>query len=74
MYKRQAVQALNLFGAEHCVGDRAEQDFTGKVRGVFDVNFDKREFSAVHIIDGWQTWACLLYTSARNWWMQKFMI
>ena len=30
---------------------------TGKVRGVFDVNFDKREFSAVHIIAGWQTWA-----------------
>ena len=30
---------------------------TGKVRGVCDVNFDKREFSAVHIIDGWQTWA-----------------
>ena len=29
----------------------------GKVRGVFDVNFDKREFSAVHIMDGWQTWA-----------------
>ena len=28
-----------------------------KLRGVFDVNFDKREFSAVHIIDGWQTWA-----------------
>jgi hypothetical protein len=28
---RKAVQALNLFGAEHCVGDRAEQDFTGKV-------------------------------------------
>ena len=26
---------------------------TGKVRGVFDVNFDKREFSAVHIMDGW---------------------
>ena len=25
---------------------------TGKVRGVFDVNFDKREFSAVHIIGG----------------------
>ena len=25
------MQALNLFGAEHCVGDRAEQDFTGKV-------------------------------------------
>lgn len=30
---------------------------TGKVRGVFDMNFDKREFSAVHIMDGWQTWA-----------------
>ena len=30
---------------------------TGKVRGVFDVNFDKREFSAVHIMNGWQTWA-----------------
>ena len=30
---------------------------TGKVRGVFDVNFDTREFSAVHIMDGWQTWA-----------------
>ena len=32
-------------------------DGTGKVRGVFDVNFDKREFSAVHIMDGWRTWA-----------------
>ena len=30
---------------------------TEKVRGVFDVNFDKREFSAVHIMDGWRTWA-----------------
>ena len=30
---------------------------TGKVRGVFDLNFDKREFSAVHIMNGWQTWA-----------------
>ena len=30
---------------------------TGKVRGVFDINFDKCEFSAVHIMDGWQTWA-----------------
>ena len=28
---RKAVQALHLFGTEHCVGDRAEQDFTGKV-------------------------------------------
>ena len=30
---------------------------TGKVTGVFDLNFDKREFSAVHIMDGWRTWA-----------------
>ena len=30
---------------------------TGKVRGVFDLSFDKREFSAVHIMDGWRTWA-----------------
>ena len=30
---------------------------TGNVRGVFDMNFDKREFSAVNIMDGWQTWA-----------------
>lgn len=30
---------------------------TGKVRGVFDVNFNKREFSAVHIMGGWRTWA-----------------
>ena len=26
-FYRKAVQALNLFGAEHCVGDRAEQDY-----------------------------------------------
>lgn len=29
----------------------------GKVTGVFDLDFDKREFSAVHIMDGWTTWA-----------------
>ncbi len=28
-FYRKAVQALDLFGAEHCVGDRAEQDYTG---------------------------------------------
>ena len=26
-FYRKAVQALNLFGAEHCVGDRTKQDF-----------------------------------------------
>lgn len=30
---------------------------TEKVAGVFDLDFDKREFSAVHIMDGWTTWA-----------------
>lgn len=30
---------------------------TGKNRGVFDLDFDKREFSAVHIVDDWWTWA-----------------
>lgn len=30
---------------------------TGKVTGVFDLDFDKREFSAVHIMNGWTTWA-----------------
>ena len=30
---------------------------TGKVTGVFDLNFDKREFSAFHTIEGWKTWA-----------------
>ena len=30
-FYRKAVQALNLFGAEHCFGDRAEQDYTAKV-------------------------------------------
>lgn len=30
---------------------------TGKVAGVFDLDFDKREFSAVNIMDGWQSWS-----------------
>lgn len=30
---------------------------TGKVADVFDLDFDKREFSAVHIMGGWTTWA-----------------
>ena len=37
---------------------------TGKVRGVFDVNFDKREFSAVHVMDGWRTWAMRAVSAA----------
>ena len=30
---------------------------TGKVTGAFELDFDKREFSAVNIMDGWRTWA-----------------
>ena len=30
---------------------------TGKVTGVFDISFDKQEFSAVNIMDGWQSWS-----------------
>jgi hypothetical protein len=37
------------------VGER--MDNTGKVVGAFDIDFDKREFSAVNIMDGWQTFA-----------------
>ena len=30
---------------------------TGEVAGAFDLDFDKREFSAVNIMDGWKTFA-----------------
>lgn len=30
---------------------------TGKVTGAFELDFDKREFSAVNVMDGWQTFA-----------------
>ena len=30
---------------------------TGMVTGVFDLDFDKREFSAVNTMTGWSTWA-----------------
>ena len=29
---------------------------TGKITGVFDIDFDKRTFSAVNIMDGWKSW------------------
>ena len=32
-------------------------DNTGKVVGAFDIDFDKREFSAVNVMDGWETFA-----------------
>ncbi len=40
---------------QHLIHPRMEN--TGKVTGVFDLDFDKREFSAVHTIEGWKTWA-----------------
>ena len=40
---------------QHLIHLRMEN--TGKVTGVFDLNFDKQEFSAVHTIEGWKTWA-----------------
>ena len=52
-----------LFGGQPITAEELDaltalrMENTGKVRGVFDVNFDKREFSAVNIMDGWQTWA-----------------
>ena len=36
---------------------RIRMENTGEIAGVFDLDFDKREFSAVHIMDGWTTWA-----------------
>ena len=40
---------------ENMVSVRMEN--TGKVTGAFELDFDKREFSAVSIMDGWQTFA-----------------
>lgn len=36
---------------------RLRMENTGKVSGTFELDFDKREFSAVHIMDGWQSFA-----------------
>ena len=46
---------LTLEEYQQMIAERMEN--TGKVRGVFELDFDKREFSAVHIMDGWRTWA-----------------
>ena len=63
--QRAEEEAARTYAAYHVVENGQEynaltavrMENTGKVRGVFDVNFDKREFSAVHIMDGWRTWA-----------------
>ena len=40
---------------ESCVAERMEN--TGRVTGAFELDFDKQEFSAVSIMDGWKTFA-----------------
>ena len=49
------AQPITLEEYRHLMHLRMEN--TGKVTGVFDLNFDMREFSAVHTIEGWKTWA-----------------
>ncbi len=46
-----------ITGEEYDALTAMRMENTGKVRGVFDVNFDEQKFSAVHIMDGWQSWA-----------------
>jgi len=36
---------------------RTRMDNTGKIAGVFDIDFDKQEISGVHIMDGWKTYS-----------------
>lgn len=36
---------------------RLRMDNTGKVTGAFDIDFDKREFSAVNVMDGWKAFS-----------------
>ena len=49
------AQPITSEGYQRMIHLRMEN--TGKVVGVFDLDFDKREFSAVHTMDGWTTWA-----------------
>ena len=50
--KREPVTAERF---DQLVSLRMEN--TGKVTGAFELDFDKREFSAVNIMDGWKTYA-----------------
>lgn len=36
---------------------RTRMDNTGKISGVFDIDFDRQEISGVHIMDGWKTYS-----------------
>lgn len=57
MFIRMFPNGCPITAEEYNALTTLRMENTGKVRGVFDVNFDKREFSAVHIMDGWRTWA-----------------
>jgi hypothetical protein len=39
-------------------------DNTGRIVGAYDIDFDKREFSGVNIMDGWKTYAMCDVSSA----------
>ncbi len=51
------LQAQPITSEEYQQLMQLRMENTGEVAGVFDLDFDKREFSAVHIMDGWTTWA-----------------
>lgn len=51
----QSREKISAGEFDRMVGVRMEN--TGKVAGAFELDFDKREFSAVHIMDGWKTFA-----------------
>ncbi|WP_297988828.1 hypothetical protein [Oscillibacter sp.] len=53
LYPRRELITPEEF--DRMVGVRMEN--TGKVTGAYEIDFDKREFSSVHIMDGWKTWA-----------------
>jgi hypothetical protein len=36
---------------------RTRMDNTGKIAGVFDIDFDSQEISGVHIMDGWKIYS-----------------
>ena len=51
------LQAQPITSEEYQQLMQLRMENTGEVAGVFDLDFDKREFSAVHTMDGWTTWA-----------------
>lgn len=54
----EAVHRSILITAEEYENlTKQRMENTGKIIGVFDINFDRQEFSAVHIMDGWKTYA-----------------